>query len=157
AALEKTFKTSTSESLAAQADWEKNFPGGPEWQSLEPVKLSAESGGAAERLPDNIFKIAPQLKAETYRLNFAQIPKRLAGIRIEALPPAQPLDSELSANAGFSISRVSAQVMGSSTKLAARYVRLELPGLDKILSLAEVQVFRGRTNLALRGEASQST
>ena len=156
-ALEKTFKTSTPESLAAQEKWEKNFPGGPEWQPLEPVTVKAETGGTAERVSENTFKIAPQLKTETYHVNLAQTPKRLAGLRIEALPTAQPLDSEQSANAGFSLSRVSAQVIGSSTKLAARYVHLELPGPDKYLSLAEVQVFRGRTNLALHGEASQSS
>lgn len=39
----------------------------------------------------------------------------------------------------------------------ARIIRIELPGRDKILSLAEVQVFSGETNLALQGSASQSS
>ncbi len=38
-----------------------------------------------------------------------------------------------------------------------RYVRVEIPGKQKLLSLAEVQVFRGKVNLALKGEASQSS
>ena len=39
----------------------------------------------------------------------------------------------------------------------ARYVRFELSGKDRILSLAEVQVFAGGTNVAQRGKATQST
>jgi mono/diheme cytochrome c family protein len=38
-----------------------------------------------------------------------------------------------------------------------RFVRIELPGKDRILSLAEVQVFRGTENLARKGVAKQSS
>ncbi len=40
---------------------------------------------------------------------------------------------------------------------SAKFVRIELPGADEILSLAEVQVFQGETNHALAGTASQLT
>ena len=39
----------------------------------------------------------------------------------------------------------------------ARYVRIELPGGEKQLTLAEVEVMVGKKNLARRGKASQST
>lgn len=39
----------------------------------------------------------------------------------------------------------------------ARFVRLELPGEKKMVSLAEVQVFVGETNVAPQGEAKQSS
>ncbi|MHB0957614.1 MAG: DUF1553 domain-containing protein [Pirellulaceae bacterium] len=39
----------------------------------------------------------------------------------------------------------------------ARYVRIELPGRERILSLAEVQVWEADENVAVRGQASQST
>ena len=42
-------------------------------------------------------------------------------------------------------------------RLAGRFVRLELPGKDRILSLAEVQVFDGTENLARKGKAKQSS
>ena len=38
-----------------------------------------------------------------------------------------------------------------------RYVRIELPGHEQILHLAEVQVFSGPENIALKGKAKQST
>ena len=39
--------------------------------------------------------------------------------------------------------------------MTGRFVRIDLPGTAKMLSLAEVQVYSGETNLALRGKASQ--
>lgn len=40
---------------------------------------------------------------------------------------------------------------------AGRYVRVELPGQQRVLSLAEVQVFAGKKNVAINKPASQST
>jgi Protein of unknown function (DUF1553)/Protein of unknown function (DUF1549)/NedA-like, galactose-binding domain len=42
-------------------------------------------------------------------------------------------------------------------ELSTRYVRIELPGNDRFLSLAEVQVFTGDENIARQGTASQSS
>jgi DNA-binding protein Fis len=39
----------------------------------------------------------------------------------------------------------------------ARHVRIELPGKERILSLAEVQIFQGDKNVAQSGEARQSS
>lgn len=41
--------------------------------------------------------------------------------------------------------------------VAGRFLRIEIPGTQKILSLAEVEVFQGSENLARRGRASQSS
>lgn len=41
--------------------------------------------------------------------------------------------------------------------LNGRYVRVEIPGKGKILNLAEVQVFSGGVNVALKGTATQSS
>ncbi len=42
-------------------------------------------------------------------------------------------------------------------EISAQYVRIELPGKDKILSLAEVQLLKGEENVALKGKATQSS
>jgi hypothetical protein len=49
------------------------------------------------------------------------------------------------------------QLKAESKPLKARYVRIELPGKGKMLSLAEVQVFSGDENVAVKGTASQSS
>jgi hypothetical protein len=155
--IETKFKTPTPDSLVAQAEWESKFPGEAQWLALQPLKLKADSGGLIERAEDNAFRAAPQLKTETYHLEFAQDAGRIAGLRLEVLPHEKSSE-ESSANSGFSISQISAALITPSTNgPAVRYVRLELPGTDKILSLAEVQVYKGSTNIAPQGEASQST
>lgn len=155
--IETKFKTPTPESLAAQGQWESKFPGEAQWLSLEPLKLKADSGGLAERADENAFRAAPQLKTETYHLEFSQEAGRIAALRLEVLPHQKSSEGN-SANSGFSISQISAALITPSTnRPAVRYVRLELPGTDRILSLAEVQVYKGNTNIAPRGEASQSS
>lgn len=88
------------------------------------------------------------------RILLAKVPVR--AIRIETLPDdGLPGKGPGHADGNFLISKISARVnppAGSS--LLGRYVRIELPG-DKLLSLAEVQVFAGEENIAAKGEASQ--
>lgn len=45
----------------------------------------------------------------------------------------------------------------TDSKQAARYVRIEVPGRRKLLSLAEVEVFAGEKNVARTGKARQSS
>jgi hypothetical protein len=45
----------------------------------------------------------------------------------------------------------------ASKGIRGRYVRIELPGEKRILSLAEVEVFSGDDNVAPKGKASQSS
>jgi hypothetical protein len=149
--IETKFKTPTPESLAAQAEWEGKFPVESQWASLAPLTVKADSGGLVERASENAFKAAPQLKTETYHLEFTQDAGRIAALRLEVLPH-EKLSEENGANAGFSISQVSAVLVTPSTnRPAVRYVRLELPGTDKFLSLAEVQIYKGNTRLAIDG------
>lgn len=72
---------------------------------------------------------------------------------------------------GFKISVMKGNTLPPTAKLAlsngpepfknqapkARFVRIELPGNAKMLSLAEVQVFSNGTNIALKGTATQSS
>ncbi|MBD3674259.1 MAG: DUF1553 domain-containing protein [Planctomycetaceae bacterium] len=48
-------------------------------------------------------------------------------------------------------------IQSEAEPVRARFVRIELPGQGKMLSLAEVQVFSGEENIALKGTASQSS
>jgi mono/diheme cytochrome c family protein len=155
--IETKFRTPTPESLTAQAEWEKKFPGERQWLALAPLTMKSESGGLVERASENAVKAAPQLKTETYRLEFAQGAGRVAGVRLEVLP-GEKFSEEEKRNAGYSISQVQAMLITPFTnRPLVRYVRLELPGADKILSLAEVEIYKDNTNIATKGEASQSS
>ena len=80
-------------------------------------------------------------------------------MRLEALSdPKLPGMGPGHAGGNFVISRVTAQLVPpAAAKPTARFVRVALPGKDRILSLAEVQVFSGTENVALKGEARQSS
>ena len=59
-------------------------------------------------------------------------------------------------NTGFEKIQPPSLPVGAATK-EVRYIRIELPGEGKILSLAEVEVFSGGENVALLGTATQSS
>src|SRR5437016_2750482 len=158
AAIEKQLKTSTAESLANQAKWEQDFPRDPRWQLLKPERLKAKEGGKITTADENAVEITPLQNSEVYTLELPLIIGRIAGLRIEALASLPKAESGQIANGGFEISHVTATVVPpESNRPVVRYLRIELPGKEKILSLAEVQVFQGKENVALQGEASQSS
>ena len=85
---------------------------------------------------------------------------RLSALRLETLPDdSLPAKGPGHARPATSSSRGCAATVTppGGRRPAGRYVRIELPGKEKILSLAEVQVFRGTDNVARRGEATQSS
>src|SRR5262249_43637364 len=125
--IEQKFRTSTPESLAAQTAWEANFPGQRQWTPLEALTMKAKSGGQIAAAADSAVKLAPQLKTETYTLEFPFEAKRLAGLRVEALPPPSSEEQD-KLHAGFSLTHISAMLVTPATnRPAARYVHLELP------------------------------
>ncbi|MFT3879724.1 MAG: DUF1553 domain-containing protein [Gemmatales bacterium] len=67
----------------------------------------------------------------------------LTGLRVETLPG----DSKIT---------IAKQAVDAKAPVA-RFVRITLPGKNRILSLAEVEVFQGNDNLARLGDASQSS
>lgn len=80
-------------------------------------------------------------------------------MRIEVLPDEAPPARGVGHAAGnFVLTGVQARIVPpQGSTVSGRFVRVELPGREKILSLAEVQVFRGTNNIAPAGEARQST
>ncbi|NQU48129.1 MAG: DUF1553 domain-containing protein [Planctomycetes bacterium] len=93
------------------------------------------------------------------------------GIRLQALtddslprsgPGASPNNgnfvlSEASLHWKPDSKRLDIAALDSSSGMRGRYVRLSLPGMQRIFSLAEVEVFSGANNIAPSGEAAQSS
>ncbi len=158
--LVATFKTSTPESVAAEAKWEAAFPLHLKWASLKPASMKSKNGATLSASDDSVVLVEHGQKTDTYTLELPLVGARLAGLRLEALPQDSLPNKGpgLATNGGFVISRISAAVLPpASSSTSGRYVRIELPGKDKYLSLAEVQVFDGADNVALKGEAAQSS
>ena len=155
-AIESRFKDSSAEAFAAESKWEVGISAGPQWETLTPARLQAKEGGAIAAGVDSTIKIAPQQKYESYTVQVDKLPSKLTALRIAALPSPQS-GSAADLN-GYSIIHIKGRLLLKSADASiGRYVRVELPGKDRILSLAEVQVFSGSNNVALKGSAEQSS
>lgn len=130
AELEGRLKTNTPELKTAQAEWEQRLKQPLQWESSKYIP-SAE-----------------QQKKEPLQLRFDRDIK-LSAIRLRATP---------SQNGNAMVSRIQARVVPmGKTGITGRFVRVEIPGDQKILSLAEVQVFAAGKNIAPTGQATQSS
>jgi len=158
--LQKKLRTPTPELIASQVKWEKQFPLAVEWQPLKPSLMKSKNGAVLSAQDDGAVLAAPGQKSDLYTLELSLPTKRVTSLRLEALPH-ESLPNRgpgNSTNGGFVVSRIMATLVPPATnRTIGRYVRVELPGKEKFLSLAEVQVFSGAENIALRGHASQSS
>jgi hypothetical protein len=154
--VQKPLMTATPESSRAQSEWERNFRQEVKWLVLDPISMKARDGGSIVRAQNSRLEISAQQKIEQYTAEFALSSEFVSGLRIEVSSPSSKKTPE--GNAGFTLTHVSATIASPGViQPAGRYVRIQIPGKSRILSLAEVQVFAGKTNVALRGEASQSS
>jgi len=160
ARLEKIAQTPTPELEQAQAAWERSFETDLQWQVLQPAVVKSKAGAAIHRNDDGTVQVERGGKTDVYTLEVpVKTNETITALRLEVLPDDQPPGRGVGhANGNFVVSRVLAGIAPSeATPLVGRYLRIELPGKEKILSLAEVQVFNGSSNVALRGEARQSS
>ena len=163
AQVDQTLRTPTPELAAGQARWEQAFPLDLKWQSPKPIAAASQAAAVTTVADDGTVSVAAGAKNDVYTVELTPPAGTLAALRLEALADdALPGKGPGHAAGNFVLSRLSAVVSPPEGQpLAGRYVRIELPGKDKILSLAEVQVFRSGDNsgenVAPRGEASQSS
>jgi hypothetical protein len=158
AAIEKKFKEASPGFAGSRAAWEKTLNLNPKWATPKPTSATSKAGSALAIRDDGVFAEKASAK-DTYTVELPLTAKRLTGVRLEALTdPKLPGMGPGHSGGNFVISRVNAQLVPPATsRPTARFVRVSLPGRDRILSLAEVQVLSGAENVALKGEARQSS
>ena len=156
ARLEQILKTTTPELAAAQAKWDADFPRTIAWRTLRPEKIQSQADAATTLADDSSIHVAAGAKNDTYTVDLSGSIGSLRGLRLDVLPDEKlPGNGPGHASGNFVITKISASVIPPpDASTIGRYVRIELPG-DKFLSLAEVQVFDGADNIALKGEARQ--
>jgi hypothetical protein len=163
AGLRKRLETDTPELAAARGKWEAEVRPQSEWVVLEPLSAKAEGGALLRALPDQSVRAeGANLAKDTYTLQARTDVKGITAFRLEVIPDAALPGggSGRAADGSFVLSRfaVTTEPAGQQPKSpVGRFVRVELPGDNKILSLAEVQVMSGGENVARKGEASQSS
>ena len=161
AALEKKLNATSPEVLAEFSQWEKTHQGSAAWTVLEPTQFEAMAGPAFKKLEDNsLLATNPAPVTDTYTVTYRSTVTNLSALRLEVFPDDSfpkkgPGRSE---TGNFLLNQVVATFKPEAKHAAqARFVRIELAGEKRFLSLAEVQVFHGTTNLALAGKATQSS
>ncbi|HWB10248.1 MAG TPA: DUF1553 domain-containing protein [Pirellulales bacterium] len=159
AALKETLGTMTPELAAGQARWEEAFPLNLQRRVLKPALAKSQAGAAANIAETGEIHVAAGAANDVLTIETMPEPGTIRALQLDVLPDdALPGKGPGYAAGNFVLSRITATIERPTDQpLLGRYVRIELPGKEKILSLAEVQAFRGDDNLALRGEASQSS
>jgi mono/diheme cytochrome c family protein len=162
ASLEKERGLTTAEFETELADWEEAQAKGVDWIALEPFDLKSSGGTTLSPLPDHsILASGTAPDADTYTVKARANATNLTAVRLELLPdPSLPQQGPgRAAETGKAVLTEFRLALRSpkTEPPRARYVRVELPGAQRILSLAEVQVFNGSENVASRAKASQSS
>jgi hypothetical protein len=145
-------------SAAADA-WAAAFPAKPSWQASAPKELLFSSGTKNARVDSEARVFVPAGAAkETVAVELATPRDQpITAIQVEALPHASLAGGGAGGAEGhFVVTRARVGVKGPPTR-AARYVRVELPGPNRTLPLAEVEVFGEGRNLAREGKAYQTS
>ncbi len=125
-----------------------------------PVVTAAKATGGLQlekQIDGSLKAIGPVPKTSRFEVNIESLPKGTTGLRIEALADADAKNRGpgLGSHGNFALSHL--EVSASQPKpVLARFVRLR-HAKDQFLHVAEVEVFTGKTNIALKGKASQST
>jgi hypothetical protein len=156
ALIEKRMAAPSPQFQAELASWEKTQKQPVAWTSLEPSDVRTASGTKIVKLPDrSIGTTSPEGK-ETFTVETQSALSNITAFRIELLPDSSRITGKDSGGVVLNQFRVTARPAKDATK-RARFLRVVLPGPERILSLAEVQVFRDGQNVALKGKASQSS
>ncbi|NBV22793.1 MAG: cytochrome C precursor [Proteobacteria bacterium] len=114
------------------------FNGGGYARGIKPEMYA----GFESQIPANANTKGPDTKPEKKKENKKDAPKSDKAPKAEAKPdsaPGKPADGTL------------------TTGKPARFVRIDLPGDKRVLTLAEVEVFVGGKNVAREGKATQSS
>ncbi len=159
AALNRKMLAAKSAHVAAAQKWARGFPLALDWRWVKPTTAKSARGAMITTEEDGRVSVAPGKKTDTTTLELpAQGGETVTALRLESLPretlPGRGAGGAVDGN--FVVTRVRVAVRPAEPVRAARFVRVELPGANRVLPLAEVQVFSAGENVALRGTAAQS-
>ncbi|MAG55430.1 MAG: hypothetical protein CMJ83_03985 [Planctomycetes bacterium] len=143
-----------------QRAWERRAAAGHRW--VIPQVESAVSTGGGKLVADGtgvIAAVGPSPDTATYTIKTLTDLPQITGVRIEALPdPALPNGGPGRGNGNIVLNEVEVWLEPvAPRRVRGRYVRVELSGPGRILSLAEVEVAARGKNVARGRPARQSS
>ncbi|MBU6179971.1 MAG: DUF1549 domain-containing protein, partial [Verrucomicrobia bacterium] len=150
--LEKRFTAPDPAWLSRFGKWDAEFPRDLAWQTPRPDKVTtipAEVGAGVAG--DGVVTLAKMAEKASQIVEIPLAAGPLGALRLETRPAP--------GFGNFVLTGVKAEIVppANATGPRARHVRIELPGKARFLQLAEVEVFGGGANVALKGKASHSS
>lgn len=146
--LEAQLATTTPKLVAEFEKWDAAFPRAAKWRSVKTKSAIQEMVGSAPSSDDGRVSFRTGTRTNFYTLEAALPDGPLTALRfVPASSAKAPARTKLTATI----------LPPNALTLTGRFVRIEIPGKNKLLSLAEVQVFSGAENIASRGTATQSS
>jgi len=157
ARLEAILATDTPAIAAECEAWDAAFPRDIAWQTLVPAAATIEGGPDGTISPDGIVRLPAAGATATTRVVVPLPVGTLAAVRLSFLADALlPGGGPGHGGGNFVLTGISARLEPVAAVVPrGRFVRVELPGAEKILSLAEVEVISGGTNVARGKPATQ--
>jgi hypothetical protein len=159
AALNRQLIAARPAHAAAAAQWAREFPVQLDWQFPKPTAAKSAGKAVITLSDDGNILVAPGQTKDTYTIELPLTGSApVTALRVEARPhDSLPSSGPGGAEGNFVVTRVRAGIQSAEPIRRARFVRVELPGKDRALQLAEVQIFSGGENVAGRGAPSQSS
>lgn len=149
--------------LAEQSQWVARLRSPIAWSPLPIASVASQSGQTAEIDAQGTALLSGNPKNDKLTVQVA-LPEglkaeSLTGLRIQSHPdPSLPGSGASRGDGNFVLTHVAANlVQDARTGTHGRFIRIELPGKDRILSLAEVEVYSEGINVAKSGTATQSS
>jgi hypothetical protein len=156
-------KTTTPALAESQSAWESQFQDDVEWSPVHVSPVSS-TGSEIEVLPDHSVRFGRGRPTDIYtlRTDSVSLPNApVTAFKLEVMPDERPPGRGVGhAGGAFVLSQVRVETHPlDGTVPRGRYLRIELPGENKILSLAEVEIWSGEPNqnIAIQGVARQSS
>ncbi len=167
AAIEQELGESSPAIISSLAHWEAESTA-PQWSVLMPLSFHSQRESSFSFDDQRTIDVRPDganIVQDTYTLNLrndSEQTQLVQAIGIRTMPKADlpgggAGTSGMGQSGGnFVVTGVSAIVVSPDRQVVpqVKFVRVELPGNERILSLAEVQLFAGDTNLAAMGLAT---
>ena len=157
--LEDSLSAPSSKNKEALAKWEAGLTArDKQWQLLDEVSVKASSGATFTRLNDGSYLVSGKsAPTDTYTIEGIARQKAITAVRIDAIGHESLSHWKGPGRKGnFVLNEIELGSGADSPSKRGRFVRIDLPGKNKILNIAEVQVFSGNANIALKGKASQA-
>ncbi|MCB9952872.1 MAG: DUF1553 domain-containing protein [Planctomycetaceae bacterium] len=161
--LETVLATMTLELRRELAEWDASLKQELNWESPRINGADSKEQAKLQVIEDQRVLVEESNATDvlTLKLQVTAVDEQspLQAIQLQTFPhESLPAGGSGFGGGNFVITSVKATIVPQgNSRPSGRYVRVAMPGQKQFLSLAEVQVFSGNENVALKGEATQSS